>query len=159
MKKNLIIYLIMRFVIFLYSFLLIKVTLFKYSLRDIKRHFSMDYTWENLIKNSNFIPFKTIRLFLEAEYLVNSAKNIIGNVVIFVPFGFLFPLFFSKLKVGPLFCIALATSLLIEFVQLFALLGSFDVDDIILNIFGAILGFIAFFLLEKMNILHHFAKR
>ena len=73
--------------------------------------------------------------------------NIVGNIALFVPFGFLFPFvsekrnfkrsvnFFVTLLVTVLFCI------LIEGIQLVSKVGVFDVDDIIMNTFGSVVGY------------------
>ena len=74
--------------------------------------------------------------------------NIVGNVVAFVPFGLLIPIiakgyrkFFIILFDGIMFTV------IIESVQLILKVGSFDVDDMILNTMGVIIGYIVFKLL------------
>lgn len=61
------------------------------------------------------------------------------------PSGILIPLAFPRIKSLPLFigCI-LIIIILIELIQLFTMAGSFDIDDILLNLVGAVLGFWAF---------------
>lgn len=71
--------------------------------------------------------------------------NIVGNVVCFMPFGFLLPTI-SKSKivknvVGVFFCTVLFTTA-IETIQLVTKVGAFDIDDIILNTIGGILGYL-----------------
>ena len=64
-------------------------------------------------------------------------------MVLFIPIGFLLPRIWPKLRNFFLFVLVCTASiLLVESVQLFALLGSFDVDDIILNLGGMITGYI-----------------
>ena len=76
--------------------------------------------------------------------------NIIGNVVLFVPFGFLFSLIYSKggLKQKKTLLVTLMVSvllcLLIELLQLVTKVGVFDVDDIIMNTTGTFIGYIIF---------------
>lgn len=77
-------------------------------------------------------------------------KNVIGNMLLFMPYGF-FAAYYLKLK-KPTIVIALSllVSFTIETTQL--LIGRvFDIDDIILNFIGAILGFYVYYLLDKVN--------
>ncbi len=71
--------------------------------------------------------------------------NVIGNVLAFVPFGFFFPMLLQKHKnilvataAGFLF------SLMVESLQLCMKLGSFDVDDLLLNTIGTLIGAICY---------------
>ncbi|WP_309484822.1 VanZ family protein [Bacillus aquiflavi] len=91
------------------------------------------------------MPFKTITyyLFLADINLNIRIENIVGNVIGFAPFGLMLPLLskkFRRLKVVLLatFCL----SLTFEIVQLVFHFGSFDVDDLILNTLGGVLGYI-----------------
>lgn len=104
--------------------------------------------WDQLMSNLNLMPFRTLRLFFgllgdHRPHLVRSALiNLLGNVVMFVPLGLFLPLTFAKLR--KLWRAMLAVALLIaavEIAQLFTLLGSCDVDDLILNLLGAALGY------------------
>ena len=68
--------------------------------------------------------------------------NILGNIFAFSPLGFLLPILFDKCNnVKKILIIGLTVSLSIEVVQVVFSLGSGDIDDIILNVFGTILGF------------------
>ena len=76
-------------------------------------------------------------------YLVRAALiNLLGNVVMFVPLGLFLPLIFTKLRKlwRTLFTVTLLIAV-VEIAQLFTLLGSCDVDDLILNLLGAALGY------------------
>ena len=104
--------------------------------------------WEQVKSNLNLVPFRTLRLFTELlsdhrPHLVQAAVvNLFGNVLMFVPLGFLLPLTFRKLT--GLWKFLLATASLItavELLQLFTLVGSCDIDDLILNLIGAALGY------------------
>ena len=74
--------------------------------------------------------------------------NFLGNIILFVPLGFLLPLLFKKLENG-LFTvlIALSVSLFIEIMQLPQHRSS-DVDDLWLNSLGALVGFIIYRILK-----------
>lgn len=104
--------------------------------------------WDQLLPNLNLMPFRTLRLFFgllgdHRPYLVRTALiNLLGNVVMFVPLGLFLPLLFPRLR--KLWRAMLTASLLIaavEITQLFTLLGSCDVDDLILNLAGAAVGY------------------
>lgn len=72
--------------------------------------------------------------------------NLLGNIVAFAPFGFFLPMFFP---IGRnLFrCVSLSAlfSLAVETVQLFSKVGAFDIDDILLNAIGGLMGWICYF--------------
>lgn len=98
--------------------------------------------------SNNFIPFKEIfrydfgsRLFI---------KNVVGNAVLFLPFGF-FVSYYLKSQNGFLpFVLTLIASGSIETVQM--LIGRvFDIDDILLNLVGGMLGFLIYYLLSKLS--------
>ncbi len=105
--------------------------------------------WEVVNSNINFFPFKTVRLFLKeirgsfSDYTVHhSVINLAGNIIMFIPLGFFVPYVFSKFSsfLRSLFFISVII-IAIEIIQLFTLLGSCDIDDYILNIAGAIIGY------------------
>ena len=104
--------------------------------------------WDQLLPNLNLTPFRTLRLFFgllrdHRPYLVRTALiNLLGNVVMFVPLGLFLPLIFTRLRKlwRTLFTVTLLIAV-VEIAQLFTLLGSCDVDDLILNLLGATLGY------------------
>ena len=68
--------------------------------------------------------------------------NVVGNVCVFVPFGAFLPALFAKCqKLIAVMLFSLELSLTVELVQLVTKVGSFDVDDLLLNTIGGILGF------------------
>ena len=105
--------------------------------------------WERLRDNVNLTPFLTIKKFINTAtittnpYLVrHSFINLVGNVVMFIPLGFFPPYFWDKLQHFT-HCMLWSTGCIvtIELIQLFTLLGSCDVDDLILNMVGATIGY------------------
>lgn len=98
----------------------------------------------------NVVPFRTIRTYLKyahnAQYIW---VNIIGNIVMFIPWGFCLPLLWEKnQRIPRMTFMSLLLPVCIEFLQLFV--GrSVDVDDIILNFTGGMLGAFLYFLLRK----------
>jgi glycopeptide antibiotics resistance protein len=129
----------------LYLAILSKLILFKYiPLSEIINHFNFTYN-EYHWRSSNFVPFKTINFYLFfADVNLNiRIDNLVGNIIGFAPFGFILPLLWKKFQ--KLATITLATfllSLTFELLQLVFEFGSFDVDDLILNTVGGMLGYI-----------------
>lgn len=76
--------------------------------------------------------------------------QIIANVLMFVPLGFIFPIAFPKIRRLWKTTIGMALfSFLIEFIQYF--IGRCaDIDDLVLNILGGVLGYIVFYLFLKL---------
>lgn len=89
----------------------------------------------------NLIPFREI-----LRYSLNSKEffsNVVGNILIFIPFGYFISSYINAKSLGPITFVTLITSLSIELVQ--SKIGrAFDIDDIILNTIGSILGFLLF---------------
>ena len=90
---------------------------------------------------NNFVPFREIlRYEFGSKYFY---WNVVGNIVIFLPFGFFISLYLNSQKLNRPLLITFITSLTIECVQMF--IGrSFDIDDILLNCVGGIAGFLLF---------------
>src|SRR3989339_819050 len=97
-----------------------------------------------IIKNKRKPMYKTIIFYLHGNPLPHIAfKNLLGNILFFIPFGFLLPVLLSKINSAKNILIASATfSLLLELLQIFLHLGSFDIDDIFLNTVGALIGYL-----------------
>lgn len=124
------------------------------------KHFSINMLIDHLTFNSeqafytypNFVPFKTIGfyLFLADINLNIRIENLAGNIIGFMPFGFLLPfLFKSLLSFKKIILLTFCLSLGFEMLQLIFNLGSFDVDDLILNTLGGMLGYIPVLLYKK----------
>lgn len=95
------------------------------------------------IGTANFVPLHTIKLYLRWSNAYWSTINLVGNVVVFIPLGFLLPHAFKRLR-GFLktLSVSLLIILFIEGGQLLTGVGEFDVDDILLNALGALIGYI-----------------
>ncbi len=71
--------------------------------------------------------------------------NVIGNICVFVPMGLFLPKLFQRCrKILSVTIISLEVSLLIEVTQLVTKIGSFDVDDLLLNTLGGVLGYLIY---------------
>lgn len=81
--------------------------------------------------------------------MVADMKNSILNVILFIPYGIMLPFLwkkFSSLKSIMLF--SFGTSLIIEMLQVFTYRAT-DINDLITNTTGAILGYMIFKILNK----------
>ena len=98
--------------------------------------------------NSNFIPFKEMFRYSFGSNLF--IKNVLGNIIMFVPYGFFVSYYLDLKKPLSAFLLVLLVSTSIETTQL--LIGRvFDIDDIILNIVGGMIGFVIYKLLDLIN--------
>lgn len=109
---------------------------------------SGEFYWEQVGTRVNLIPFVTIRRFWRLLYSQHShlvklgVVNLVGNVAMFVPLGFLLPgsiprlagFWRTFLTAGLLICA-------VEILQMLLLVGSCDVDDLILNLAGVSIGY------------------
>lgn len=103
------------------------------------------YNLELLKEIKRFIKYR------EKLGFENFVVNILGNVLAFTPFGFLLPML--KRSYRRFIVIAILSvlfSLAIELIQLYTKVGVFDVDDILMNSIGGILGYIAYSILSSL---------
>lgn len=91
----------------------------------------------------NLVPFQTIKYDI-----VHAPYNLLANIVLFIPMGGLIPIIFKCFKsLFKTLSICITIIFFIEIMQRVTLLGSFDVDDILLNVLGSLIGYILFKLL------------
>lgn len=108
------------------------------------------------IRSINLLPFSTIfsYLALSNDQVSNwnqvSLINLLGNVLVFVPFGIFLPLIWKPFrKFSTLLWMSISIPLFIEITQLF--IGrSTDIDDVILNALGIISGFCLYKILQTL---------
>lgn len=103
-----------------------------------------DVNWST----SNFIPFKEI-----TRYKIGSTaftKNIVGNIIMFVPLGFFLGYFLKIKKKRWLFLLVILISTSIECMQN-AIGRVFDIDDILLNVVGGFLGYLTYDAFDKIK--------
>lgn len=125
----------------LYIITLIKLTLFDSDYGRIGLNiFNLNKeNFEIYLRKNNLIPFKTI-----IEYILRQDRvaiiNLLGNIIAFMPMGLFLPLIFKKQNRLKNFILTnIAIILTIEVLQLLSLSGSFDIDDLILNLLGTLL--------------------
>ncbi|MFS1513794.1 VanZ family protein [Chengkuizengella sp. SCS-71B] len=110
-----------------------------------------DRTEINSSFSYNLTPFSTIKQYFY-YYDHFDPKiwiiNILGNIVVFIPFGIFGPYVLRFNVIKFIFSFILSITCL-EFLQLLLKRGSFDVDDIILNTTGAVIGFIIYKIVKR----------
>jgi glycopeptide antibiotics resistance protein len=99
------------------------------------------------IKAYNLVPFYSIGKYLKVSdfsSLVEFVINILGNIIVFMPVGIFIPyLFHNKTwayKINFILIIGFLFSFGVESIQFIISVGVFDVDDLILNTLGALIG-------------------
>ena len=105
--------------------------------------------WEQVKMSINLVPFRTIYGSLYSiihrtiPYLIpHEIISLLGNFALFVPFGYFIPQLFRRYRGFVKFILLTFVVLLsIETLQVVTLRGCFDVDDILLNLAGAVIGF------------------
>lgn len=100
---------------------------------------------EWLAQSYNLVPGRAFYDYLTAPYqapvvLHRLVFNYIGNLLLFIPWGILFALGKTKTKRFIIHTVIVVIS--VELFQYLTMLGSFDIEDVILNVIGAIIGFL-----------------
>lgn len=145
------------FIFIAYLYLLTKIILFKFQTvsavllgRQLNRSFNEPAAvYHRLLHTSNIIPFHEILRSI-SHVTGSGTVNLVGNIVLFLPFGFLLPFVRSQHDTSwrKAFGWSILLSLGFETAQGVLAIGTFDVDDIILNTFGGWLGYGLFWLLH-----------
>ncbi len=111
----------------------------------------------NTVRGYNLVPFSEM-----FRYEIGSTSfylNVVGNIVIFIPFGYLISTYIKPKRILSILIVSVISSATVEFVQL-CIGRSFDVDDIILNSLGAIIGFLIYIGLGAIkNIYQEYLKK
>ncbi|WP_394626993.1 VanZ family protein [Bacillus cereus] len=139
-----------------YIALLINFVVFKFfgNVQDVINMAYDNYTNVHELggDRANLIPFKTINSYSSTMDIESSFINIIGNIIPFIPLGFLIPIVFpSKRKFIKSMIICLIIIITIEVIQYLTYLGSMDIDDVILNQFSCIMGYIIYLIYNTLK--------
>lgn len=106
--------------------------------------------WNLILEGSKYqerkihlIPFENILYFISIWHHDYAKMNLLVNIALFMPFGFLIRIKHCR-TIGVIYTVLFSfmTSLIFELMQYYYGIGEFDVDDIILNIIGAIMGYL-----------------
>ena len=104
---------------------------------------------QELAKSMNLQPFTTIKHYIalldngNPGLVRHAIINLAGNVFMFIPLGFFLPRIFPKLRSffkTLLCCICIIAA--VELAQYYSLLGTCDIDDLILNTVGVCIGYL-----------------
>lgn len=99
----------------------------------------------------NLVPFLSIMNYLNGDMLARAfaANNIIGNIALFIPLGVYITLLNGNKKASVNVCIIALVSVIVEIAQYLFKVGATDIDDVILNTLGGLLGILIFKLIYK----------
>jgi glycopeptide antibiotics resistance protein len=139
--------LIATFVLLAYSAALVRLLVFKNVLIQIG---TLRFRFDQEVGQANFLPFKTISSYLFGDHgRLITVVNLIGNIALFAPIGFLVPLVYRKMTWQWSVALGLAAGLAIEGMEIGFHTGVFDIDDVMLNAIGVMLGYLAFSISAK----------
>ena len=96
----------------------------------------------------NIIPLKEISRYQFGSRLF--IKNVIGNMIMFIPYGFFISYILEEKKPFVPFFLTILVSVTIEITQ-YRIGRVFDIDDIILNIIGGVIGYIVYLMTIKIK--------
>jgi len=138
------------FLLIAYCAILIKVMVFK-AIPPIRvGSLILNFAGTNAGHGPNFVPFKTILPYLLGfKGWIIAGINLIGNIALLVPIGFLAPLVYPKITWKKSLALGVVAGLSIEVVQTVLRVGIFDIDDCILNALGVLIGYWAFTILAS----------
>jgi len=101
----------------------------------------------------NLVPLRTIGGYMThftAYPLRIWLVNIVGNIAVFMPYGFVLPLLLPRARrLRGLLAVFVPPLIVLEALQTLLRVGSFDVDDVLLNTFGAALALACFQIVRK----------
>lgn len=137
---------IVKYLFIIYCIALVYI-LFLYGYRT-GNQFNLKVFSKEHFEMPNFIPFRTIFSYLERSYnsTINTSiviSNLLGNLVMFVPMGMALSVLFSEKfnKLWKIIVFIIFLVMIIEITQFITFTGSADIDDIILNTIGAMIGY------------------
>ena len=131
------------YILFVLNFIVIK---FNGDIRDVINTIQLNmWRRDQGGLNANLVPFRTIETYISDLSFRIAFMNILGNIIPFIPMGFLIPMGFpSQRNIIKTMISCFLLILSVEILQLVLFLGSFDIDDIILNLLSCFIGFILF---------------
>lgn len=110
------------------------------------RGFRTQYTYLHYLKYfTNFIPFKTVHNYIHIYnkgFHTLAISNLLGNFLLFLPMGIFLPCVFKKLdRFWKVTLCVLCMVVCVEIMQFILRVGIIDVDDLIFNLSGAMIGY------------------
>ncbi len=101
--------------------------------------------------NINLTLFSFIKEYQYLGITKNFIINVFGNIILFMPLSIILKYYFNFLRNGHIIFIGTFTSISFELIQLATNWGIFDVDDVLLNTLGTILGILVYYLIKKIR--------
>ncbi|WLC67454.1 VanZ family protein [Clostridium tagluense] len=94
-------------------------------------------------RSINLTPFYSIMEYISGRF-ANAFSNVVGNIVIFIPLGTYLSLFKNDKRVITNLLLIFIVSLFVEIIQGLLGIGASDIDDIILNYLGGVIGILGY---------------
>ncbi len=131
---------------FIYMVVLLRIILFKQvALYNLLSAFG------SMERTISIIPFSSLLDMINNNIsLVRIIENVLGNIVLFIPFGLLLPIVINE-KSKKILLYGFGTSVFIEIAQFIFALGSSDIDDILFNTLGVIVGYTLYIILQRKS--------
>ena len=110
--------------------------------------YQMLLSTENASSGINIIPFREI-----TRYEIGSTLffyNVIGNIALFIPFGYFMSDKLKAKKTTHIIIISTIISLTAELIQ-YKIGRAFDIDDVLLNVTGAIIGYFGYTIIQQIK--------
>ena len=135
-----------RVIFIIYIFVLLLVLVLKFPQMNMFHGIVERWKTGNpsrFVTETNFVPFKVITEYVKNAHSYNDwfTKNLAVNIIMFIPFGFLTPLFIKRNKLWQILIYGIIASIMIEILQVLLAVGTGDIDDVILNSVGTLIGF------------------
>ena len=138
------------FIFIIYCVVLIEIMVFKDIPTIRVGSLMLNFGGTDANGQANFVPFRTIVPYLLGyEGWIIAGVNLVGNIVPLVPIGLLVPFVYRKIIWKKTFALSVIAGLTIETMQTILHVGIFDIDDVILNALGVMIGYWVFITFVK----------
>ncbi len=128
-------------VLLIYIAILLKVLVFKDLPTVHIGHLMLNFGGVDAGHPANFIPFKTIAPYLLGyKGWIIAGINLLGNIILLVPVGFLLPFLYPNVSWKKSLVFGVIAGLSLEVLQVILRVGIFDIDDVMLNALGVMIG-------------------
>ena len=133
----------------IYVFMVLTLTGYFLLFREVAAH----GWWQRVIHRIHEKERINLRPFLMFKQFRWSSEQVLGNFVMLLPLGIYIPLLFPKLSgFFKVFIVCLLVSVSIELMQLITSYRSTDIDDVILNTSGAVIGYVMYKIIRVISV-------